>query len=125
MKTVRHHVEAPWVLLYIERWLKAPVQKQDGSQEARTKGSPQGSVVSPLLANLFMHYAFDLWMRRTYPTIQFERYADDVIIHAKSRAQAEYVLKAVRQRLKECRLELHPEKTKIVYCQDDDRTDQP
>ncbi len=124
MKSVRHHVEAPWVLLYIERWLKAPVQKQDGSREERTKGSPQGSVVSPLLANLFMHYAFDLWMRRTYPTIQFERYADDVIIHAKSRAQAELVLEAVRQRLKECHLELHPEKTKIVYCQDDDRKDQ-
>ena len=87
MKTVRHHAEAPWVLLYIERWLRAPVQRQDGSQEERTKGSPQGSVVSPLLANLFMHYAFDLWMRRTYPDIQFERYADDVIIHAKSQAQ--------------------------------------
>ena len=83
-----------------------------------------GGVISPLLANLFMHYAFDLWMGRTYPAIQFERYADDVIIHAKSRAQAEHVLEAVRQRLKECRLELHPEKTKIVYCQDDDRKDQ-
>jgi RNA-directed DNA polymerase len=124
MKTVRHHVSAPWVLLYIERWLKAPVQKQDGSREERTKGSPQGSVVSPLLANLFMHYAFDLWMNRTYPDIRFERYADDVIIHAKSRAQAEHVLEAVRQRLKECCLELHPEKTKIVYCQDDDRKGQ-
>ena len=77
MKAVRHHAEAPWVLLYIERWLKAPVERQDGSREERTKGSPQGSVVSPLLANLFMHYAFDLWMRRTYPDIRFERYADD------------------------------------------------
>ena len=124
MKTVRHHAETPWVLLSIERWLKAPVQKQDGSQEERRKGSPQGSVVSPLLANLFMHYAFDLWMRRTDPTIRFERYADDVIIHAKSRAQAEHVLEAVRHRLKECRLELHPEKTQIVYCQDDDRRGQ-
>ena len=124
MKAVRHHAEAPWVLLYIERWLRAPVQRQDGSQEERTKGSPQGSVVSPLLANLFMHYAFDLWMRRTYPDIRFERYADDVIIHAKSQAQAEQVLEAVRRRLTECRLELHPEKTKIVYCQDDDRRGQ-
>ena len=124
MKAVRHHAEAPWVLLYIERWLRAPVQRQDGSREERTKGSPQGSVVSPLLANLFMHYAFDLWMTRTYPDIRFERYADDVIIHAKSQAQAEQVLEAVRQRLKECRLELHPEKTKIVYCQDDDRRGQ-
>ena len=124
MKTVRHHTKTPWILLYIERWLKAPVQKQDGSREERTKGSPQGSVISPLLANLFMHYAFDLWMVRTYPTIQFERYADDVIIHAKSLAQAELVLEAVRRRLKECCLELHPEKTKIVYCQDDDRKGQ-
>ena len=77
-----------------------------------------------MLANLFMHYAFDHWMSRTYPDIRFERYADDVIIHAKSRAQAEHVLEAVRQRLKECRLELHPEKTEIVYCQDDDRRGQ-
>jgi group II intron reverse transcriptase/maturase len=124
MKTVRHHAKDPWILLYIERWLRAPVQKRDGSREERTKGSPQGSVVSPLLANLFMHYAFDLWMTRTYPDIRFERYADDVIIHAKSRSQAENVLEAVRQRLKECRLELHPEKTKIVYCQDDGRRGQ-
>jgi RNA-directed DNA polymerase len=124
VKAVRHHVQAPWILLYIERWLKAPVQKQDGSRQERTKGSPQGAVISPLLANLFMHYAFDAWMQRTYPNIPFERYADDVIIHAKSRAQAEQVLEAVRQRLRECRLELHPEKTKIVYCQDSDRKGQ-
>ena len=74
LKTVRHHVKTPWVLLYIERWLKAPVVKQDGSREERTKGSPQGSVISPLLANLFMHYAFDLWMKRTYPEIPFEHF---------------------------------------------------
>jgi RNA-directed DNA polymerase len=77
MKTVRHHVKTPWILLYIERWLKAPVQQPDGSRVERTKGSPQGAVISPLLANLFMHYAFDLWMRRTYPSVPFERYADD------------------------------------------------
>jgi RNA-directed DNA polymerase len=124
LKAVRHHVQAPWILLYIERWLKAPAQQQDGSQEARTKGSPQGAVISPLLANLFLHYAFDVWMQRTYPGIPFERYADDVIIHAKSQAQAEHVLAAVRQRLRECRLELHPEKTQIVYCQDSDRKGQ-
>ena len=124
LKAVRHHVQTPWILLYIERWLKAPAQKQDGSQEARTKGSPQGAVISPLLANLFLHYAFDAWMQRTYPDIPFERYADDVIIHAKSQAQAEQVLAAVRQRLRECRLELHPEKTRIVYCQDSDRKGQ-
>ncbi|RPJ19340.1 MAG: group II intron reverse transcriptase/maturase, partial [Planctomycetaceae bacterium] len=120
-KAVRHHTDTPWVLLYLERWLKAPVQKQDGTQEPRTKGSPQGSVVSPLLANLFMHWAFDQWMRRNYPNILFERYADDVIVHACSLAQAKHVLQAIRLRLGQCHLELHPEKTRIVYCQDADR----
>lgn len=124
LKAVHHHDQTPWVLLYIERWLKAPVQQPDGSHQERTKGSAQGAVISPLLANLFMHHAFDMWMKRTYPDVPFERYADDVIIHAKSKAQAEQVLEAVRQRLRECHLELHPEKTKIVYCQDDDRKGQ-
>jgi RNA-directed DNA polymerase len=124
MKAVRHHDKTPWVLLYIERWLKAPVQRQDGSQQERAKGSPQGAVVSPLLANLFLHHAFDTWMRRSYPDVQFERYADDVIVHAKSKAAAEQMLEAIRARLAECGLELHPEKTKIVYCQDSDRKGQ-
>jgi len=124
MKAVRHHDKTPWVLLYIERWLKAPVQRQDGSLEERTKGSPQGAVVSPLLSNLFLHYAFDNWMRRNHPSIRFERYADDVIVHVKSKAQAEQLLEAIRARLAECGLELHPLKTKIVYCQDSDRKGQ-
>ncbi len=124
MKSVRHHDKTPWVLLYIQRWLKAPVQRQDGSQQERTKGSPQGAVVSPLLANLFLHHAFDTWMRRSYPDVQFERYADDVIVHAKSKAAAQQMLEAIRARLAECGLELHPEKTKIVYCQDSDRKGQ-
>jgi RNA-directed DNA polymerase len=124
LKAVRHHDKTPWVLLYIERWLKAPVQRQDGSLQERTKGSPQGAVVSPLLANLFLHHAFDDWMRRNYPHIQFERYADDVLVHAKSKAQAEQLLEAIRARLAACGLELHPEKTKIVYCQDSDRKGQ-
>jgi RNA-directed DNA polymerase len=124
MKSVRHHDKTPWVLLYIERWLRAPVQRQDGSQQERTKGSPQGAVVSPLLANLFLHHAFDDWMRRNHPGIPFERYADDVIVHARSKAQAEQLLEAIRARLAECGLELHPEKTKIVYCQDSDRKGQ-
>jgi group II intron reverse transcriptase/maturase len=121
MRAVRHHTDCPWALLYIQRWLKAPVEKADGSREERTKGSPQGSVISPLLANLFLHWAFDQWMKRTYPHIRFERYADDVIIHASNKAEAERVLEAVRQRLKQCHLELHPEKTRIVYCKDDNR----
>src|SRR5215207_8344900 len=96
LKAVQHHDKSPWVLLYIERWLKAPVQRQDGSLVTRTKGSPQGAVVSPLLANLFLHYAFDCWMQRNYPGIPFERYADDVIVHAKSKAAAEQLLAAIR-----------------------------
>jgi len=122
LRAVRHHTDTPWLLLYIERWLKAPAQKEDGVLVERTKGTPQGGVISPLLANLFMHYAFDEWMRRNFPHIQFARYADDVIIHAPSLRQAHYVLEAVRSRLTNCGLELHPEKTKIVYCRDSDRT---
>jgi RNA-directed DNA polymerase len=121
MRAVRHHTDCSWILLYVERWLRAPVQHADGRLEARTKGSPQGSVISPLLSNLFMHYAFDEWLRRNFPDVQFARYADDAIVHARSLDEAETLLKAIRQRLAECHLELHPEKTKIVYCQDDDR----
>jgi RNA-directed DNA polymerase len=121
MRAVRHHTDLPWVILYVQRWLTAPVQHADGRLEARTKGSPQGSVLSPVLANLFLHYAFDEWMRRNHPHVLFERYADDAGIHATTRAQAESLLEAVRDRLKQCRLELHPDKTQIVYCQDSDR----
>jgi RNA-directed DNA polymerase len=121
MRAVRHHTELPWIILYAQRWLTAPVQHADGHLEERTKGSPQGSVISPLLANLFLHYAFDQWMRRTHPHVQFERYADDVVIHAATRAEAESLLEAVCERLKESHLEVHPAKTKIVYCQDSDR----
>ena len=121
MRAVQHHTKLPWIILYVQRWLTAPVQHADGHLEARTKGSPQGSVISPLLANLFLHYAFDEWMRRNYPHVRFERYADDVVIHAATRSQAESLLEAVRNRLKECHLEVHPEKTKIVYCKDSDR----
>ena len=121
LKAVRHHTDVPWVLLYVERWLRAPLQRVDGSLEERTKGTPQGSVISPLLSNLFMHYAFDDWLRRSYPQVQFARYADDAVIHAGSLKEAQRLLEAVRTRLLQCGLELHPEKTKIVYCQDSDR----
>lgn len=121
MRAVRHHTDEPWVILYIERWLRAPVENPDGTRIERTKGTPQGGVVSPLLANLFMHYAFDLWMQRTFPSVTFERYADDAIVHCVSEAEARHVLKAIRTRLGQCGLELHQEKTRIVYCKDDDR----
>lgn len=122
MKAVRHHTDCKWVLLYLQRWLEAPVNLPDGSLESRTQGTPQGSVVSPMLANLFLHYAFDRWMRREYPTIPFERYADDAICHCNSQAQAHALREALEQRFAECGLRLHPQKTKVVYCKDANRT---
>src|SRR6266536_2480106 len=113
--------DTDWVRLYVGRWLRAPVERPDGTLMERTKGTPQGGVVSPLLANLFLHYAFDLWMQRKYPSVRFERYADDAIVHCRSEEEARSVLEAVRGRFAECGLELHPEKTRIVYCKDDDR----
>jgi len=121
MRAVRKHVKDKWVVLYIERWLKAPVQEEDGLLVPREKGTPQGGVISPLLANLFLHYAFDKWMRRSYPHLPFERYADDAIVHCRTEGEAQEVRAAIAARLQECRLELHPEKTKVVYCKDDDR----
>jgi group II intron reverse transcriptase/maturase len=121
MRAVRHHTDNPWLLLYIERWLKAPVERPEGELEERTKGTPQGGVISPLIANLFMHHAFDDWLARRFPELQFERYADDAIVHCVSEAQARFVMDALGERMKQCGLELHPVKTKIVYCKDDDR----
>ena len=121
MRAVQKHAKDKWVVLYIERWLKAPAQEEEGHMTERGKGTPQGGVISPLLANLFLHYAFDLWMQRTYPHLPFERYADDAIVHCRTEAEAQEVRRAIAVRMQECRLELHPEKTKIVYCKDDDR----
>jgi group II intron reverse transcriptase/maturase len=121
MRAVRLHTDCPWVLLYLERWLRAPVKMPDGVLEDRERGTPQGAVVSPVLANLFLHYAFDRWMQREYPNIPFERYADDAICHCASEAQALELRQALEQRLAECRLRLHPQKTKIVYCKDANR----
>lgn len=120
-RAVAHHTKVPWIRLYIARWLRAPVQKPDGTQEARTKGTPQGGVISPLLANLFLHHAFDTWMSRKYPDVRFERYADDAIVHCRSEEQARVVVAAISDRFAQCGLELHPTKTRIVYCKDDDR----
>jgi RNA-directed DNA polymerase len=121
MRAVRHHTDCKWVLLYIERWLKAPVSMPDGTLVSRKRGTPQGSVISPVLANLFLHYAFDCWMQREHPDIPFERYADDVICHCRSEAQALKLCQALEQRFAECRLQLHPQKTKVVYCSDANR----
>jgi len=121
LRAVRKHTDCAWVLLYIERWLKAPVQLEDGTLEPRERGTPQGSVISPLLSNLFLHYTFDRWMARTHPDIPFERFADDALCHCVSEAQAKTLKEALEKRFAECGLQLHPEKTKIVYCKDDDR----
>ena len=121
LRAVRKHTDCPWVLLYIERWLKAPVQLEDGTLEPRERGTPQGSVISPLLSNLFLHYTFDRWMARNHPDIPFERFADDALCHCVNESQAKILKEALEKRFAECGLQLHPEKTKIVYCKDDDR----
>ena len=122
LRAVAHHTSERWILLYVERWLKAPLQHEDGTLEARDRGSPQGSAISPLLANIFLHYALDLWAAREYPAVPFERYADDVILHCKSKQQARVVLDAIARRLAQVGLELNPDKTRIVYCKDAHRT---
>ncbi len=124
LRAVKKHVKDDWVMLYVERWLKAPTQLQSGEIEERSKGTPQGGVISPLLANLFLHYALDQWLQRNSPQTPFERYADDAIVHCRSQAEAQELKAAIAERLKACGLELHPEKTKIVYCQDADRVEQ-
>jgi RNA-directed DNA polymerase len=118
MKALRKHTQTRWILLYVERWLKAPVQAPDGTLVTREKGTPQGGVLSPLLANLFLHYAFDEWMRRNHRWKPFERYADDIVVHCKTEWQARHIRESIEERLAECGLELHPEKTRIVYCKD-------
>src|SRR5439155_24929730 len=104
LKAVRRHTDCRWVLLYIERWLKAPAQLEDGSVEPRTAGTPQGGVVSPCLANLFLHYVFDMWMGRSFPDIRFERYADDIICHCRSAEAAQVLWSALEARVVACRL---------------------
>jgi RNA-directed DNA polymerase len=121
VKAVEAHTDAVWVVLYVKRWLAAPLQLPDGSPLIRERGTPQGAPVSPVLANLFMHYAFDLWLEREFPTVTFERYADDAVIHCVSERQAQHVLAALTDRMEEVGLRLHPAKTRIVYCKDGKR----
>jgi RNA-directed DNA polymerase len=121
LRAVAHHTDQRWILLYVKRWLTAPLQREDGTLVARDRGTPQGSAISPLLANLFMHYAFDTWLARSYPGVWFERYCDDAVVHCRSEGQARAMRTAIADRLAECGLELHETKTKIVYCKDDDR----
>ena len=118
VKAVEAVCDTAWVLLYVKRWLAAPLQYPDGTLIERDKGTPQGSAVSPILANLFMHFTFDSWMIRNYPDCPWERYADDAVVHCVSKEQAEHVLAAIAERMGEGGLRLHPDKTRIVYCKD-------
>ncbi|MFN0029844.1 MAG: group II intron reverse transcriptase/maturase [Acidimicrobiales bacterium] len=121
LRSVEKHTDLAWVLLYVRRWLTAPLQRSDGTLVARDRGTPQGSAISPLLANLFLHYAFDRWLAREFPTVSFERYADDAVIHCVSKGQAQHVLGRLVERMAQVGLELHSDKTRIVYCKDSNR----
>lgn len=121
LRAVRKHITCKWALLYIERWLKAPMVQEDGTVTERNRGTPQGGVVSPVLANLFMHYAFDFWMARTHPELPWCRYADDGLVHCRTEQEAKALKAELQSRLAECHLEMHPTKTKIVYCRDGKR----
>jgi RNA-directed DNA polymerase len=121
VKAVENNTDQRWVVLYVKRWLKAPLQHPDGTLEQRDRGTPQGSAISPLLANLFLHYAFDAWMDREFPSLPFERFCDDIVVHGFSEKQIRYVGRRIAARLREVGLRLHPDKTRIVYCQQDGR----
>jgi RNA-directed DNA polymerase len=121
LRALARHTDQKWVLLYVERWLEAPMLMADGNLVPREKGTPQGSPISPLIANLFLHYGFDAWMAREFPAVQFERFADDVVIHCVSESHARDLREALARRLVEVGLELHPEKTRIVYCKNSKR----
>jgi RNA-directed DNA polymerase len=116
MRAVRHHTTSKWMILYIERFLKAPIIMPNGVKQERASGTPQGGVISPVLANLFLHYAFDLWMQRHYPQNPWARYADDGVVHCRTKTEAEHLLKELEKRMEACKLQIHPDKTQIVYC---------
>lgn len=124
LQAIKKHTDCKWIILYVERWMKAPIQQADGSKVVRDKGVPQGGSVSPIISNIFVHHVFDIWMKKNYPTVPFERYVDDAIVHCRTKRQAEFMKVMIEERLAKCKLRLHPEKTQIVYCKDGDRRDE-
>ncbi|WP_143689914.1 group II intron reverse transcriptase/maturase [Wolbachia endosymbiont of Nilaparvata lugens] len=124
LQAIKKYTNCKWVILYVERWMKAPIQQADGTREVRNKGVPQGGSVSPIISNIFMHHVFDIWMKKNYPTVPFERYVDDAIVHCRTKRQAEFMKVMIEERLAKCKLRLHPEKTQIVYCKDGNRRDE-
>ncbi|WP_353276809.1 MULTISPECIES: group II intron reverse transcriptase/maturase [unclassified Wolbachia] len=124
LQAIKKHTDCKWVILYVERWMKAPIQQADGSRVTRDKGVPQGGSISPIISSIFMHHAFDMWMKQNYPTVPFERYVDDAIVHCRTKRQAGFMKVMIEERLAKCKLKLHPEKTQIVYSKDDDRKEQ-
>lgn len=125
MQAVAHHTDLPWVALYVQRWLTTPIQQPDGTLVSPDRGTPQGSAISPMLANLFMHYAFDRWLHESQPKVRFERYCDDAIVHCGSEKQAKFIRNLIAARLGKFGLRLHPDKTRIVYCAQDGRPHTP
>lgn len=123
LKAVTKHVgeDDKWMVMYIERWLKVPFETAKGVTIERNSGTPQGGVISPLLSNLFLHYCFDLWMERNFQDLPFERFADDGIVHCCTEKQANFLLERLKRRFEECKLEIHPTKSQIVYCKSDKR----
>lgn len=121
LRALDKHTQEKWVILYIKRWLKAPIAFKDGRTIHPQEGTPQGGVISPLLANLFLHYTFDHWMTRHKPQIPFERYADDIVCHCKTEVEVNTLKEALNERFNVCKLTLHPAKTQIIYCKDEDR----
>jgi group II intron reverse transcriptase/maturase len=126
MKAVKHYADRDHILLYVGRWLKAPVQLEDGTLKIHEgKGTPQGGVISPILANIFLHVVFDKWMEKHYPETEFERYADDIVIHCRNIKESLRMLEAIKKRMRECKLELNQQKTKIVYCRNNQKRQPP